>query len=209
MKARTSLWLTALALSAMLALLPFAPAAAAHAVDPNSLNPPPYDINPPGATFTCQATGAGAHCTGSVLLNATGGNGLSCDGVDLVVSTTGTGTLDLWYDQSGSVTTIDNHWDKEGPGTTIADPATGQAVLWDATYTFHATFPTPGDFSTWVRAFDGRVDSVVLPGGGLLHDAGTRMLGPDGLIKQGGPWDLTTAVTSTGSLPALCAALGA
>jgi hypothetical protein len=200
----------AIVLVGLLAGAPFTPAFAGQSIDPNLLNPSPYDISPPGAIITCQATGTSVHCTGSVSNNSVGGDGLSCNGVALVVSTSGSGKLDLTYDQTLSVTKIENHWDKGGPGNTISDPATGRSVAWDANYNFHATFPTPGDFSSWIRSFDGRVDSVVLLGGGLLlHDAGTQMLGPDGLIKQGGPWDITTAINTTGSLPALCTALGA
>jgi hypothetical protein len=194
----------------LLAVVPCAPTFAAHAVDPSTLDPSPFDISPPGALIQCQATGQGTTCNGTAPVNYSFPDGLFCNGVELVETATGSGTLTMWYDQTGSITGINNHWDKGGPGTTLSDPATGQAVPFSAHYTFSVTFPTPADFGTAIRTTNGQLYNVTLPGGGLiLHDVGTRMLGPDGLMFEGGPGDVLAARSGDGVIPALCTALGA
>jgi hypothetical protein len=164
----------------LLSLVAFA-FVAVHPTAAQELNPPP----PPGAT--CQTTGQGIICHGSVTGSDVNADiGVSCDSFQVLESATFTDTFTLFYDQTGNVTKAVFHIRIVG---TLSNSLTGTSVPEEAHYTQTTTFATPGDFSTRTDTYTGQVYTVTLPGGGLiLHDVGKVVLASDGTITfEGGP----------------------
>lgn len=164
----------------LLSLVAFA-FVAVHPAAAQELNPPP----PPGAT--CQTTGLGIICHGSVTGSDVNADiGVSCGSFQVLESATFTDTFTLFYDQTGNVTQAVFHIRIVG---ILSNSLTGTSVPEEAHYTQTITFATPGDFSTRTDTYTGQVYKVTLPGGGLiLHDVGKVVLASDGTITfEGGP----------------------
>ena len=169
---------------------------AVHPAAAQGLNPPP----PPGAT--CQTTGQGTICQGSVTgTDVNLDTGVSCGSFQVLLNGTFTVRFTLFYNQAGNGTQGVFHVREVG---TLSNSLTGTSVPFEAAVTETLTFATPGDFSTVTATYTGQVYTVTLPGSGLiLHDVGIAVFAPDGTITfEGGPHQLLH-----NQVQKLCAAL--
>ena len=157
---------------------------AVHPVSAQGLTPPP----PPGAT--CQTTGQGTICQGSVTgTDVNLDTGVSCGSFQVLLNGTFTVRFTLFYNQAGNGTQGVFHVREVG---TLSNSVTGQSVPFEESVTETLTFATPGDLSTVTVTDTGQVIKVTLPGSGLiLHDVGRVVFAPDGTITfEGGPHQL-------------------
>jgi hypothetical protein len=164
----------------LLSLVAFA-FVAVHPAAAQELNPPP----PPGAT--CQTTGQGTICQGSVTSSDVNAPvGISCGSFQVLETATTTTRFTLFYNQEGNGTQAVFHVRLVG---TFSNSVTGTSVPEQEYATVTYTFATPGDFSTVTATYTGQVFEVTLPGSGLiLHDVGIVVFAPDGTITfEGGP----------------------
>jgi len=164
----------------LLSLVAFA-FVAVHPAAAQTLNPPP----PPGAT--CQTTGQGTICQGSVTSSDVNSpSGISCGSFQVLETETTTTRFTIFYNQAGKVTQAVFHVRLVG---TFSNSVTGKSVPQQEYATVTFTFATPGDFSTITATYTGQVYKVTLPGSGLiLHDVGRVVFAPDGTITfEGGP----------------------
>jgi hypothetical protein len=154
---------------------------AVHSVAAQTLNPPP----PAGAT--CQTTGQGTICQGSLASSDVNSDiGISCGSFEVLETATSTTRFTFFYDQAGDVTQVVLHGGLVG---TLSNSVTGTSAPEREDATITLTFATPGDFSTITATYTGAVFKVTLPGDGIiLHDVGKVVFAPDGSITfEGGP----------------------
>jgi hypothetical protein len=169
---------------------------AVHPAAAQGLTPAP----PPFAT--CQTTGQGTICQGSVTFSEVNTDiGVSCGSFQVLQSGTITNRFTLFYNQAGNGTQAVFHVREVG---TLSNSVTGLSVPFHEAVTETLTFATPGDLSTVTATYTGQVYTVTLPGSGLiLHDVGRVVFAPDGTITfEGGPHQLLD-----NEVQQLCAAL--
>jgi hypothetical protein len=142
------------------------------------LNPPPL------AGSSCHVTGSGTICHGTSTFSFSA-TGVSCGSFLIVQSADVTVRFTLFYNQDGNAT----RWMLRNAETGMfANSATGASVPFTGRFTQTFTFATPGDFSSVTITTTGLVDSVALPGEGVvLHDSGKVVIAEGQIVFQSGP----------------------
>ena len=199
--------LVAVSVSAWLAVVTAASTLAAPPTLP-TLNTPPSIP----AWLTCKATGEGAICSGTTVLNSDGPSSLFCGStanpIELLLVDSHTNvSLIRFYDADGNF--FRRHRGEQTEGT-ILNPVTGLTVLTTQIAEFSSSFGTPGDFDTATNTQRGVV-KFYLPGAGvLLIDVGRAVIRDDGtLVDESGQHQLDQYFGGdTSVLEPVCEALG-
>jgi hypothetical protein len=204
--ARTFRTLLAIVFLAGIALLP--PAAAF--ADPPSIPP----LTPPAPSYyTCQATGAGPVCRGSVVdENVSYSTGAFCGTAEhpielLIEQETDRLQLTRYYNTAGYLTRRFSHLESQN---TILNPETGLTAPGTQIAEFIATLAVPRDFATASEQQTG-AGKFYLPGAGvLLREMGREVIGPDGNdLALSGQHQIGEYFSGNHAVLApLCAALG-
>lgn len=176
-------------------------ATAVPAAAGTSLNPPPP------SWYTCQATGSGTVCHGTMSFEHFAGFDGTCpQGFSILENAHKDETAARYYDRDGNLTrrVLHDIYPVGNPLNVLYNSQTGKSVPYTTDVTETDDLAVPGDFSSATARTTGNLYTVTLPGGGLLvHDVGVLTFAPDGSILE----DRGPKMLFSGQTEKLCAAL--
>lgn len=188
--ARAAAAATAAALGLLLAA-PGAHAGPSRSVDPALMVP---TLNPDYAPYSCERTGSGITCRGTLDIAYDEPFGLQCDGQGVWISGTGTAHITRWHTAEGRATRTQIQASFPQDVFSLSPTGEGPTFVVKARYNSHYTYAVPGELASRTLTETG-ANLLGRSGAGgplLVHDAGrTRFAtgNEDEIVSQAGKHD--------------------